>query len=177
MQRKVGLIAVLVIGAACSDAVQSPGDPGATSSATASAPSQPTTPDPGAIPAPAVNPEAERGLRDPFERLLEKEVPIEAPMTISSQSPDYGVSELRLTGIVSAGSGAKGMVVDPEGTGWIVRRGNYLGKAEAVRSGSRTLARPWRVDRVGQGRVVLVQEDPLEPGVPLRTRVLRLSHS
>lgn len=89
----------------------------------------------------------------------------------------FGIDELRLIGIVTRAEPAKAMLVDPGGTGYVVRRGQFVGKADVVQAAGKSGASyeiNWRVDRIRDGDIVLVREDPQNPDVPTATRVIPL---
>ena len=69
----------------------------------------------------------------------------------------------------------RAMVTDPDGKGWIVQRGDYMGRGERIRLGPGMPEREinWRVVRVRPDRIILVREDPVQAGPPV-TRVMRL---
>lgn len=91
--------------------------------------------------------------------------------------PDYSLDELKLIGIVTRVVPAKAMLLDPTGKGHVIRRGQFVGRPDVVpgsgRSGSTYMVN-WRVDRIREGDVVLVREDPMNPDVPMLTRVIQL---
>ncbi len=90
---------------------------------------------------------------------------------------DYALDELKLVGIVTRIEPAKAMLVDPTGKGHVVQRGQFVGRPEVVQSaGSRsaTYEINWRVDRIREGDIVLVREDPANPDVPSATKVIPL---
>lgn len=91
--------------------------------------------------------------------------------------PDTSIEEMRLIGIVSGVPDARAMIVDRDGVGHSVRRGEYIGRSEIVQAGG-TDALPvelnWRVDRIRPNEVVLTREDPTAPNRPPLTRVLPL---
>jgi len=177
---------------ACGD--DKPATPAASSSAkAASAPAPaPRKPAPAASsavpdagPAPKVEivegefTESERS-RDPF-RSFEKLFKDENKGVAKSQREvvlsQYAIDELRLIGIVTRAEPAKAMLVDPAGTGHVVQRGQFVGKADIVQAAGRTGASyeiNWRVDRIRDGDIVLVREDPSNPDVPSATRVITL---
>jgi type IV pilus assembly protein PilP len=89
----------------------------------------------------------------------------------------YAVDELKLVGIVTGIHPAKAMLVDPTGKGHVIVRGQFVGRPEVVAAGSGTGAAyeiNWRVDRIRDGDVVLIREDPQNPDVPSQTRVIPL---
>jgi type IV pilus assembly protein PilP len=89
----------------------------------------------------------------------------------------YSVDELKLIGIVTRIHPAKAMLVDPSGKGHVVQRGQLIGRAEHVQPsgpGGAAYDVNWRVDRIRDGDIVLVREDPQNPQVPSATRVLPL---
>ncbi|PIE05690.1 MAG: pilus assembly protein PilP [Sorangium cellulosum] len=89
----------------------------------------------------------------------------------------YAIDELKLIGIVTGTTRHRAMLVDPTGTGWIVYRGQFIGKAELVRAAGTSGASyelNWRVDRIRDGDIVLVREDPAHSDIPAATRVLKL---
>ncbi len=89
----------------------------------------------------------------------------------------YAIDELKLVGIVTGIHPAKAMLVDPTGKGHVIIRGQFVGRPEVVGAGSGTGAAyeiNWRVDRIRDGDVVLIREDPQNPDVPSATRVLPL---
>ncbi len=118
--------------------------------------------------------------RDPFRSFLNAFVE-EDRVSAKSQRQvlleDYSIDELRLIGIVSGIPDPTAMLVDPQGRGHVLRRGQFLGRAEIVHGdaqGAPAYEVNWRVDRVRDSDVVLVREDPNHPEVPTTTRVLPL---
>lgn len=123
--------------------------------------------------------ESERS-RDPF-RSFEKIFVDESRSTAKSQRQvvlqDYSVDELKLVGIVTGVVDAKAMLVDPQGKGHVVQRGQFIGRAEIVHGdtkGAPAYEVNWRIDRIRDGDIVLVREDPKNPEVPSSTRVIPL---
>jgi type IV pilus assembly protein PilP len=122
--------------------------------------------------------ESER-TRDPFrvyaERFLE-----EAKGRAKSQRDvvlsQYAIDELKLIGIVTRVNPARAMLVDPNGKGVVVHRGQFVGRPDVVQAarGGASYEINWRVDRIRDGDVVLVREDPANPDVPAATRVIPL---
>jgi len=89
----------------------------------------------------------------------------------------FGIDELKLIGIVTRAEPAKAMLVDPIGVGHVVQRGQFVGKPDIVQAAGRTGASyeiNWRVDRIRDGDIVLIREDPANPDVPSATRVIPL---
>ena len=89
---------------------------------------------------------------------------------------DYAVDELKLIGIVGRIRPPRAMLIDPNGKGHIVERNDYIGKAERVQVGTTNAEHElyWRVDRIRDGDIVLIREDPTNPDIPTATRVLNL---
>lgn len=123
--------------------------------------------------------ESERS-RDPFRSFADafKE---EAKGSAKSQREvvlsQFGIDELKLIGIVTRAEPAKAMLVDPAGTGHVVQRGQFVGKPDLVQAAGRNGASyeiNWRVDRIRDGDIVLIREDPANPDVPSATRVIPL---
>jgi type IV pilus assembly protein PilP len=89
----------------------------------------------------------------------------------------YALDELKLIGIVTRAEPAKAMLVDPTGKGFVIQRGNFVGRADVVQAAGASGATyeiNWRVDRIRPGDVVLIREDPSNPDVPSATRVIPL---
>jgi type IV pilus assembly protein PilP len=90
--------------------------------------------------------------------------------------PQYAIDELKLVAIVMAGDYPRAMLLDPTGKGWIVRRGDYLGRPDTVHTGGTNgtdYQLIWRVDRVREGDLVLSREDRAL-NAPPATRVIPL---
>lgn len=90
---------------------------------------------------------------------------------------DYTLDELKLIGIVTRLKPEKAMLVDPNGRGHVIQRGQFVGRADVVSANERSGASyeiNWRVDRIREGDVVFVREDPQNPDVPTLTRVIPL---
>jgi type IV pilus assembly protein PilP len=89
----------------------------------------------------------------------------------------YAIDELKLVGIATGGDYPRAMLVDPTTKGWVVKKGDYIGRPDVVHVGGQNGADyqlNWRVDRIRDGDVVLTREDPAQPMVPPATRVLPL---
>ncbi len=90
--------------------------------------------------------------------------------------PNSNVDELKLIAIVLGGGVGRVMFVDSKGKGHVLYRGDYLGRPELVRVGAtgQEYQLNWRIDRIREGDVVLLREDPAQPQVPPATRVIPL---
>lgn len=89
----------------------------------------------------------------------------------------FSIDELKLVGLVTRTDVPRAMLVDPTGLGWGVSKGDFIGKAELVHAagpGGVDYELNWRVDRIREGDVVLIREDPAHPDIPAATRVLAL---
>lgn len=188
----VGFSSLLLLGGCGDDppvVSAAAGGAGGGPAAAAAASGAPGAPPPAAKPAPPPPPkveiveaeftESERS-RDPFRSFLSifKE---ESKGAAKSQREvvlaQFGIDELKLIGIVTRAEPAKAMLVDPAGTGHVVQRGQFVGRADIVQAAGRTGASyeiNWRVDRIRDGDIVLIREDPSNPDVPSATRVIPL---
>jgi type IV pilus assembly protein PilP len=89
----------------------------------------------------------------------------------------YSIDELRLVAIVQGGDYPRAMVVDPRGRGQVLKRGDFVGKAETVHTGGTNgtdYQVNWRVDRVRDGDVVFIRLDPAQPNIAPATKVVPL---
>ncbi len=118
--------------------------------------------------------------RDPFRSFATMFVN-EARSKVKSQREvvldQYSIEDLKLIGIVTGINPAKAMLVDPTGKGHVVQRGQFIGRPEMVQAATASGTSyevNWRVDRIRDGDVVLVREDPQNPDVPSATRVIPL---
>ncbi len=118
--------------------------------------------------------------RDPFRSFAEYFV-AEARGQVKSQREvvleQYAVDELKLVGIVTRVDPPRAMLVDPSGVGHVVHRGQFVGRAQVVQPASGVGAAyevNWRIDRIREGDVVLVRDDPANPDTPSATRIIPL---
>jgi type IV pilus assembly protein PilP len=181
-----GLTTLAVATAACSpDKVIQ----GATTGSTA-APAAPVAVDAGAA-APALsalprmefaeNDFAENDRnRDPFRTyvtVLGPEVKQIAHVQKEVILPQFSLDELKLVAIVMGGEYPRAMVVDSSGKGWVIKRGDWVGRPEIVHIGGANgtdYQINWRVSKVRDGDVVFTREDPAQPGIPPASRVIAL---
>ena len=119
--------------------------------------------------------------RDPFRNYVELFVSDASDKSIKNQqkvvADRFALDELKLVAIVTGGTNARAMFVDPDGKGWIVLLGQLVGRSELVRAGGAGGAEydlNWRVDRIREGDVVFVRENPGRANVPTATRVVAL---
>jgi len=90
---------------------------------------------------------------------------------------DTGIDEMRLIGVVTGFANPRAMIIDRDGIGHVVRRGDYIGRSEVVQVGGTEqlpVTLNWRVDRIRDAELVLIREDPTAPNRPPLTRVLTL---
>lgn len=118
--------------------------------------------------------------RDPFRSYAQTFVD-EARGSVRSQREvlldQYSIDELKLIAIVGNANPARAMLVDPTGVGHVVSRGQYVGRATLVQPAGGVGASyevNWRVDRIRDGDVVFVRDDPSNPEAPSATRVVPL---
>jgi len=178
--------ALLLALAACSpDKVMTSATNGPAASATAA----PVAADAGAAPTAAAPPkmefaesdfsESDRN-RDPFRtfvQVLGPETKKVAHVQREVILPQFSLDELKLVAIVTGGEYPRAMLVDPGGKGWVVKRGDWVGRPEVVHVGGANGADyqiNWRVDKVRDGDLVFSREDPAQPGIPPASRVISL---
>lgn len=122
--------------------------------------------------------------RDPFKPFMEvigQDQEILRQVQRDIKLKDYDVSELQLIGIITNISNPRAMVVTPDGTGFVLRRGDFVGRADFVDqgSGSDKIQVNWRVARIqGSGKdeergIFLVRDDPTTKNVDV-TRFIPL---
>jgi type IV pilus assembly protein PilP len=90
--------------------------------------------------------------------------------------PQYSIDELKLVAIVTRGDYPRAMLLDPNGKGWIIKRGDYVGRPDTVHTGGTNgtdYQLNWRVDRVRPSDIVLSREDRAS-GAAAVTRVIPL---
>lgn len=119
--------------------------------------------------------------RDPFRTYaslfaptLQKHVGQNQRNIVLSQ---FSLDELKLVAIVTGGDYPRAMVTDPHGKGWVLKRGDFVGRPEVVHLGGVNGAEyslNWRVDRVREGELVFLREDPAQPGIAPASRVIAL---
>jgi len=110
--------------------------------------------------------------KETVERLVQREIKLK----------DYDISDLKLIGIITNIGDPRAMVVTPLGEGIVLRRGDYVGKADFIEQGSsgERIQVNWRVARIhGSGKeeergVYLVRDDPLTKTPEDVTRFLPL---
>jgi type IV pilus assembly protein PilP len=192
MRRLVALAALPLLAAACgSDPPPPPEvfgvdsaapDGSAAPATTARAPKAAAAP--SGIPPRREFPEAEftetERSRDPF-RSYTSNFAADVKGGVRSQRQvvlaEFAVDDLKLIGIVTRIAPSRAMLVDPTGRGHVVHRGDFVGRADVVQTGGSrgsTYELNWRLDRIRDGDVVLVREDPNNPDVPAATKVIPL---
>jgi type IV pilus assembly protein PilP len=119
--------------------------------------------------------------RDPFRTFIATFAPPESKRVAQNQRavilPQHSIDELKLVAIVTGGEYPRAMVVDPSGKGWVLKRGDFVGRPEIVHIGGANGADyqlNWRVDKVRDGDLVFIREDPAQPGIPPASRVVTL---
>ena len=117
--------------------------------------------------------------RDPFRSFLVQNQPAnkQALNQRKVELAQYSLDELKLVAIVTGGEPQSAMFVDPSGKGTVVYKGTFVCRAEVVHVGGSNgpeYQLNWRVDRIRQGNVVLIREDPAQPAIPPATRVVPL---
>jgi type IV pilus assembly protein PilP len=117
--------------------------------------------------------------RDPFRSFIVQN------QTVTKQSlnqrkvelAQYSIDELKLVAIVQGSDQSRAMFIDPSGKGTVVYKGTFMCRPEVVHIGGSNgpeYQLNWRVDRIRDGDVVLIREDPAQPAIPPATRVIPL---
>lgn len=118
--------------------------------------------------------------RDPFRSYASMFIEQAKRPTVNQRTvllSQYSIDELKLVGIVQGADYPRAMLVDPTSKGWIVKKGDFIGRPDVVHTGGTNgsdYQLNWRVDRVRDGDIVLTREDPAQPGIAPATRVIPL---
>jgi Tfp pilus assembly protein PilP len=114
--------------------------------------------------------------RDPF-RVYTKQVHSVAMSDVQRRvvMPLTSVDEMRLIAIVTGMPRPKAMLVAPDGVGYTVERGDFVGRPKLIQAtGSVSMQLNWRVDRIRENEVVLTQQDPADPNRAALTKIIPL---
>ncbi|MFO8071393.1 MAG: pilus assembly protein PilP [Polyangia bacterium] len=123
--------------------------------------------------------------RDPFRpslEVVEHEKKAEHTTQREIKLEDYDIAELKLIGIVTNIGDPRAMVVTPDNNGIVLRRGDYVGRADFVDQGPGTeqVQVNWKVVRIhGSGKeeergIYLARDDPWTPTPDDVTRFMPL---
>jgi type IV pilus assembly protein PilP len=117
--------------------------------------------------------------RDPFRSFLVQQQPAnkESLNQRKVELAQYSLDELKLIAIVQGSDQARAMFLDPSGKGTVVYKGTFICRPEVVHIGGSNgpeYQLNWRIDRIRDGDVVLIREDPAQPAIPPATRVVPL---
>jgi type IV pilus assembly protein PilP len=117
--------------------------------------------------------------RDPFRSFLVQQQPAnkESLNQRKVELAQYSLDELKLIAIVQGSDQARAMFLDPSGKGTVVYKGTFICRPEVVHIGGSNgpeYQLNWRIDRIREGDVVLIREDPAQPAIPPATRVIPL---
>ena len=117
--------------------------------------------------------------RDPFRGFLVQSQPVNRQVLNQRkvELAEYSIDELKLVAIVQGADRPRAMFVDPSGKGTVVYKGTFICRPEVVHIGGSNgpeYQLNWRVDRIREGDVVLIREDPAQPAIPPATRVIPL---
>ncbi|MGO9837959.1 MAG: pilus assembly protein PilP [Polyangiaceae bacterium] len=117
--------------------------------------------------------------RDPFRSFMVQNQAVnrEALNQRKVELAQYSIDELKLVAIVLGTEQNRAMFLDPSGKGTVVYKGTFVCRSEVVHVGGSNgpeYQLNWRVDRIRDGDVVLIREDPAQPAIPPATRVIPL---
>lgn len=165
---------------ACDDEISQPGTGSPRQSAAAAASAVAETRPPVKIDIREADFVETEGNRDPFRSYAQAFVE-ESRGQVRSQREvvleQYALDELKLIGLITGTKPERAMLVDPTGLGHVVTRGQFIGRAQIVQPAGGVGAAyevNWRVDRIRDGDLILVRDDPSNPEVPSATRVMPL---
>ncbi len=91
--------------------------------------------------------------------------------------PQFSIDELKLVAIVTGGDFPRAMMLDPGNKGHVLKRGDFVGRPDIVHVGGANgtdYQIHWRVDKVRDGDIVFIREDPAQPNIPPASRVISL---
>lgn len=89
--------------------------------------------------------------------------------------PTTAVESMRLMAIISGMPRPKAMLIDAVGVGYVVERGDYVGRGKVLQStGNVQIVMHWRVDRIRENEVVLTRADATDPTRPPLTRIIAM---
>jgi len=117
--------------------------------------------------------------RDPFRAFLVQNQAVNRQVLNQRkvELAQYSIDELKLIAIVQGADQPRAMFLDPTGKGTVVYKGTFICRPEVVHIGGSNgpeYQLNWRVDRIRDGDVVLIREDPARPAIPPATRVIPL---
>jgi type IV pilus assembly protein PilP len=117
--------------------------------------------------------------RDPFRTFMVQNQAVnrEALNQRKVELAQYSIDELKLVAIVLGTEQNRAMFLDPSGKGTVVYKGTFVCRSEVVHVGGSNgpeYQLNWRIDRIRDGDVVLIREDPAQPAIPPATRVIPL---
>ncbi|HKU37736.1 MAG TPA: hypothetical protein VJR89_06300 [Polyangiales bacterium] len=119
--------------------------------------------------------------RDPFRAInvnpggIKGQEPIAMDPQRPVVMPDTAVEEMRLIAVVLGLSRPKAMLTAPDGVGYVVQRGDYLGKPKVLQAtGSVPMTLNWRVDRIREHEIVLTRQDPTDASHTPMSRVITM---
>jgi type IV pilus assembly protein PilP len=117
--------------------------------------------------------------RDPFRSFMVQNQTVnrQALNQRKVELAQYSIDELKLVAIVLGADQNRAMFLDPSGKGTVVYKGTFVCRSEVVHIGGSNgpeYQLNWRIDRIRDGDVVLIREDPAQPAIPPATRVIPL---
>jgi type IV pilus assembly protein PilP len=89
--------------------------------------------------------------------------------------PETAVEDMKLIAVISGLDRPKAMLIDLQRVGYVVQRGDYIGKPKVFQTaGSVAMTLNWRVDRIRENEVVLTRQDPSDLGRPPMSRIISM---
>jgi type IV pilus assembly protein PilP len=125
--------------------------------------------------------EAERN-RDPFRSFTSVFTPGKGPEAIGGDPqrpvimPTTTAESMKLIAVISGLPRPKAMLLDTMGVGYVVERGDYVGRPKVIQAaGNVQMVLNWRVDRIRENEVVLTMPNPADPNQVPTTRIIAMS--
>lgn len=89
--------------------------------------------------------------------------------------PETAVEDMKLIAVISGLDRPKAMLIDGRKVGYVVQRGDYIGKPKVFQStGSVAMTLNWRVDRIREHEVVLTRMDPTDASHTPMSRIITM---
>lgn len=90
--------------------------------------------------------------------------------------PETAVEDMKLIAVIAGLERPKAMLIDQRRVGYVVQRGDYIGKPKVFQStGSVAMTLNWRIESIRDNEVVLTRQDPGDLGRPPISRIISMA--